>query len=120
MSGEKRAKESSDEDEKEEHKREAAQWAAAAKIVAEADQLQAAKRQKAKEKKEARKKQRQEEDDPTRPLLPKEVELRMAILGDVKPTQEDVDRAIRGDPSSHPLLRYLMGRHAEFLQVLCV
>ena len=92
---------------------------AAAQVMSEeTSRLHALQRQKLKERK-AKKKQRQEEDDPTRPLMPDELEQqRVAILINVKPTQEDVERAIRGEPSTLPLLRHLLVANAEFLRVL--
>ena len=118
MSGEKRAKESSDED-GEEEKKGGGQLAAAGGVGSgEAQRLQA-QGQRLKGRK-AKKKQRPEEVDPTRPLMPDDAEQqRVAILHHVKPTQEDVGRAVRGDPSTHPLLHHLLVVHADFLRVLC-
>ena len=42
----------------------------------------------------------------------------MELLTHVKPTQSDIDRAAEGDPLAHPLLRHILGAHAEFLTAL--
>jgi hypothetical protein len=77
------------------------------------------KRQKLKEKK-ARARQRKAEVDPARPLLPGDLEqARVKLLCDVKPSPEDIDRALRGHPSAHPLLLQLLAVYAEIFRGLC-
>ena len=114
MSGEKRGKESSDEDGEEKK----ADVQATQAMIDEYTLLKS-KRQKLKERK-ARARSRKAEVDPARPLLPGDLEqARVELLCDVKPTSEDVDRAVRGHPSAHPLLVQFLSVYADILQGVC-
>jgi len=113
VSGEKRGKESSDED-GEEKKADVA----VTQAMIEEYSLLKGKRQKLKERKERARQRRAEAD--LRPVMSDEREQqRVEILCDVKPTQEDVDRAERGHPSANPILLHLLAINAENLQHLC-
>ena len=77
------------------------------------------KRQKLKERK-ARARQRKAEEDPERLLLPGLLEQqRVDVLRHVNPSPEEVDRAVKGHPSAHPMLLHLLATYADYFRQLC-
>ena len=44
---------------------------------------------------------------------------RLRLLYDLKPLPEDVKRAVSGDTTAHPLLRFLLAKHHADLLYIC-
>jgi hypothetical protein len=77
------------------------------------------KRQKLKERKK-KAQQRKAEADPARLILPGDHEQqRVEALRHVKPSPEDVDCAVKGHPSAHPLLLRLLAVYADVINAVC-